>query len=223
MSENSNIHASEVCMTDQDIHVHRNNIQKQLNLRVGAESKGGTWSDVACHSNRPYFDCDVFTLFFLVSDKANLNAWTVYSNMAGSVSIFTVFKRFLQDEKQRNKQKGKNDKNDNKQIKQLFVVFVILVVRFANECNYNYARRDMKQWGVGLRFVFLIDPYTITMRFLILIYTSSFFFYFITPYFKNARFGFILAKSAARVFCFAASLSCYTNSKQRFFEWVDAI
>ena len=52
MSENWNIHASKVCMTDQDIHVHRNNIQKQLNLRVGAESKGGTWSDVACHSNR---------------------------------------------------------------------------------------------------------------------------------------------------------------------------
>ena len=65
--------------------------------------------------------------------------------MAGSVSIFTGFKRFLQDEKQRNKQKGKNDKNVNKQIKQLFVVFIILVVRFANECNYNYARRDMKQ------------------------------------------------------------------------------
>jgi hypothetical protein len=74
MSDNWNIHASKACMTDQDIHVHRNNIQKQLNLRVGAESKGGTWSDVPCHSNRPYFDCDVFTLFFLVSDKANLNA-----------------------------------------------------------------------------------------------------------------------------------------------------
>ena len=208
MSDNWNIHASKACMTDQDIHVHRNNIQKQLNLRVGAESKGGTWSDVPCHSNRPYFDCDVFTLFFLVSDKANLNAWTVYSNMAGSVSIFTVFKRFLQDEKTK---------------EQLFVVFIILFVRFANEWNYNYARRDMKQWGVGLRSVFLIDPYTITMRLLILIYTSSFVFYFITPYFKIARFGFILAKSAARMFCFAASLSCYTNSKQRFFEWVDAI
>jgi hypothetical protein len=55
-----------------------------------------------------------------------------------------------------------------------------LFVRFANEWNYNYARRDMKQWGVGLRFVFLIDPYTITMRFLILIYTSSFFLFHYT-------------------------------------------